>query len=208
MSDYDYQSDPGRRLREVQQKRGFRGPDDLCRLATSGATTIWRTDNLAGNDPPMDTPHYSYVDSTVEPELTYFPVFRGFDVEQLGDVLSAGIDVPVGAPFFADSGISKPWEYPAGRSIAAVAVFNPFHTERSFVRAPDDADASWRPDPAKYPHRNDELYTMFDMTLPNHSPGAVSDEVMYGYAIIGDPRAALDHVFLGGPEARGACPPR
>ncbi|MFT3715650.1 MAG: hypothetical protein QM774_06805 [Gordonia sp. (in: high G+C Gram-positive bacteria)] len=178
-----------RRLRAARrERRGLPPDDDIVRIATSGSTQIWHTEQTSSSEPPRDVP---YCDFT--------PLFRGFAIAQLADVLTSGIDTPRGVPFFARVvDLSKPWEFPLGRTEPAVAVYDSALAVRSFVRAPEGAGDSWRPDLQRYPHRNGDLCTMFDMNAPLHFPGSVTDEELYGFAFDGDPRDALVHVYLGG----------
>lgn len=175
----EFLADQGRLGREI----------DLHPIATSGATTIWHTESVAACHPPQDTP----VDDA---SLLH----RGFPVDQLGQVLTTGIDVPDRTPFYA-ADLGKAWEFPSSpRSIAAVLVLDRSHTRRSFVPQPPEAEPSWTPGP-DYPHRyhggDTAVFTRFDPSN-EHSPSSYLDEAQYGHWVPGSARKALLHVYLGG----------
>lgn len=112
-----------------------------------------------------------------------------------------GLIVAPQLAFFASYYPDKAWEYPVGRSLAAMLILDYELTESSWVTRPDGAGDLWQPDKTKYPneYRDGDMvvHTRFERDRGSRH---FFSESMYGFWVPGNARDALLGIVLGGPQ--------
>ncbi len=176
---------------EMGESRGLRSRDSVL-IARSCGVGIWHSEKCASNEVPWWRPPFGDCHA----------IYRGFEREKLGAVLSTGLDVQPQAAFFPTRYADKAWEYPLGRDIATMLVLDESQAEKSYVTEPSGHSGTWMPDKTLYPHDywhgTRQIHTRFDA---GHRIPHFAYEDMYGYWVPGDARAALLGVVIGGPRA-------
>jgi len=179
-------------IAEEWERRGLPDRRDTKLLAQSADVGIWYTESSSKRDVPTWLPPFG--DGRA--------LYRGFDVRKLQAVLETGLDVPVGAAFFASGDRDKAWEYPLMREIAAMLVLDQTRCERSYVLERSGATsargADLNPYPVEYKDGDWTVRTRFER---GYGTRTFLDEQMYGHWIPGDARAALLGVVIGGPHS-------
>lgn len=180
------------RFYDELERRGVPNRRDTVLIGRTADIGIWYTSQARSYEVPHFLPPFGAEKSGL---------YRGFAVSQLGDVIRTGLDLPSQSAFFATGYPDKAWEYPMGRTIAAMLVLDLACAEKSYTTAHLHVPAP----PISEPKSHRAEYTVGDMTVftrfaPEHGTRTFADEQMYGHWIPGDARAALLGIVLGGPR--------